>query len=590
MTVKLYIKDACKSNLQQEKHIPEIRSKLYKRLFEFYQKLHQNPSELTVDAAAKEYEQAIKDQIQLVDQLYSIPIYRAEREEYLQLYSIWSFCNLLFFDSFENNHELSVALMQWYNKTNRRAFYEYNTVNIFTQHPLDHPDFWPYLIRMATLGELQIIANTLHRVLSLCQKEDDTNLYSYFRELREMLRDTDYSTITSRNKIDRTRLLQWMQALSKDSNHSKQFWTLLAILTGNDESIIKQHAQDELHAFICCFYFNPDRYTSTTSIYEMAIKEFDKVPQDIYKSLLVGNLTQAIQESINYDWCFLAHLVDLFVLKNKLEMKTVNVHVSDGSIVTVPVQYHFILFYASFIKNNFGLWETAFNYMLTCDEWGREALVEHLKETDLNTENTIFQAIVQFCMKHNLEEIGLGLLEKKANSCLETKDYKAAINYYQQIKSSNEIDHVFYAIIEDYTKTQTLFDLSDLNICKGICYKVYRYLWHMQSLELDNIAVELFKELIHDDCTPISLLPLILWQGLQFLEDQSKFSQLSKLDLLQVKKQWQKLNNSDLKSNFELFHHFHQSLNHTTDSVEASMLEFLNETGVCFCKALEMKE
>ncbi|KAI9468933.1 MAG: nucleoporin Nup85-like protein [Benjaminiella poitrasii] len=520
--IKQYIKDICESKLPQEKQIPDIRSKLYKQLFETYRKLHQNSPEITVNEAAKQYERALQDQIQRVDQLYAVPMYRSEREEYLQLYSIWSFCNLIYFTPFDNVQQSSAALMQWYNKTHKHDFYEYNTTSIFSHSdPMNHPDFWPYLIRMATLGELQIIANTLHRALRHHTNND--TLHNHLRALREMLRDNNNNkTITPRTKLDRPRLLQWRQQTTHPS-----FTTLLTILTGTDESIISHHATTPLHAFICCLYYNPDRHDRTTTsstLHDQAqsfYQHHSTSTTTLYDLILVGKLTEAIEQSVRYDWCFLAHMVDLWCMTNTLSnAQELTVHVQENVQVVVPVSYHFVLFYASFIKNRFtDLWLVAFEYMMTCDTWGKEALIQHLREMDLGVQDAMVQEIVKFCKKHGLKDIGMELVRKKAVSCFQSKDYKTALVYYGQTEDEQDkTEDVFYAMIEDYCKTQQWIDPSSLERHQGTNYDVYRYLWLMQLDELNDEVVTLFKQLIHNERVSLSFMPLILWQGLQLLQ------------------------------------------------------------------------
>ena len=172
-------------------------------------------------------------------------------------------------------------------------------------------------------------------------------------------------------RTNRTHIDQVKQKLSqlKLSSHTTNIMQLLSIFTG-DQQIILNHAKDDVHAFICCNYYQ----ASQLPLHEAA-KSFFKTQDQVMHRIFCEDIYGTLELCVDYDWWLITHFTDLLHSQNKLD-RDVHYAIADGTTLTIGTREYFMLTYASFINNQFGLWEQAFTYLMTCGQIGREAVIE----------------------------------------------------------------------------------------------------------------------------------------------------------------------------------------------------------------------
>lgn len=162
--------------------------------------------------------------------------------------------------------------------------------------------------------------------------------------------------------------------------HTKGMTDILSILLG-EELVTLQHAKDQIHAFISCTYY---KEVSIASIHEIATSFFAIYGSKMHKideeaqlmcHFLAGNVYEALELCAGYDWWFIAHLADLLSIQKVLD-RSLYYTVEDGSTLSMSAREYFILTYASYLNNQFELWEESFLYLMTCGSIGREAVIE----------------------------------------------------------------------------------------------------------------------------------------------------------------------------------------------------------------------
>lgn len=263
-------------------------------------------------------------------------------------------------------------------------YYEYDRQAVFNNQdgPLEHASFWPFAIRMTTLGRIDQLSALLKRTLPGISFSRNSEILPYFIALSE---------IASNLPLNKEKLSTTMANLRaskrfspKTNHHAQQLLVVMAILSGDEATALK-YTQDDIHAYICCRFYQPTvgSFTDFSARHPASrIQNSTKsslLPQNVLRSIIAGDIYQAIEECVHYDWWLLAHLTDLLSMNQMID-REVNIPVG-GDTISVPVKSHFILYYASTLKNQFGLWKQAYSYMLECGDLGKEAVIEVRKET-----------------------------------------------------------------------------------------------------------------------------------------------------------------------------------------------------------------
>ncbi|CAO3629461.1 unnamed protein product [Mucor fragilis] len=595
MSQQQYIRDVCCSTLPNTSEYHKIRAMLYRRSFLTFQKLHQKSSPITTNQAAKEYDDALNEQIELVEQYYHELALNKERQEYLKLSAIWQLCHIVYFSDQKDDIE---ALVKWYNRHNSSLYYEFDRQAIFNNPdgPLEHASFWPFAIRMTTLGRIDQLSALLKRTLPDFSFSRNSNILPYVIALND---------ITLNFPLDKEKLSKTMANLhasrwidSKSKRHAQQLLAVMAILSG-DEAAALEHTQDDIHAYICCRFYQPavGSFTEFSTRHPPSSIQNPLPPQNVLRSIIAGDIYQAIEECIHYDWWLLAHLTDLLSMNQMID-REINIPVGQD-VISVPVKSHFILYYASTLKNQFGLWKQAYSYMFECGDLGKQAVIEHMNDMDLNIDDNTLTEVVEFCDRHSLESTGIELYKRKATMCMESKDYKKALYYYRISKQHQYIDTVFYEIIWHVAMTGDWFDISTLESEKydGIYYTIYQHLHHLHNhIEKSELkeAAEEFRALVDSDTVPNHIKAVVIWEGLALIRDLNT-SQLTTADILCIKSQWQKLNKLSPAQDFKLLYFYSKQDKSNVperNSVLESVLryqkqDFLDTTGVWFSRALE---
>jgi hypothetical protein len=224
---------------------------------------------------------------------------------------------------------------------------------------------------MASLGQLSHLSSLLKHALLDVSLSQYSDVLTFMLEIRNIINEEQIDTSKLNKAILTLRQMNFSNNGTKE--HANQLYQVMAILAG-DEDCSLQHASSGIHAFICNFYYTPSNNTSVHTRAKIFFSKYPQLSSDVMQSLLVENLQLAIEQSIKFDWWFLAHLTDLFHIKNMID-RPILVNMGD-QVLSFNIRDHFILYYASFIKNSLGLWKEAFGYMLSCGELGRDLIVE----------------------------------------------------------------------------------------------------------------------------------------------------------------------------------------------------------------------
>lgn len=262
-------------------------------------------------------------------------------------------------------------------------YFEYDKQAIFfqSQRTFEHPNFWPYAIRMTTLGYIDQLSALLRHVLPDVSLPHYSEILPYMMELNKIVLNLPLDTNKIRGAITKLSSHQWEHPNTK--YHAEQIYVVMSILSGTEDITI-QHTKDDIHAYICCRYYR----SSVGSFAEFSSRNSPESQsygspsssQNVLRCIIAGDINQAIEQCMEYDWWLLAHLTDLLTMKHMLDR---NIQLRfDQDVISLPVKSHFMLYYASFLQNEFGLWKEAYIYMLECGDIGREAILEVRKKKD----------------------------------------------------------------------------------------------------------------------------------------------------------------------------------------------------------------
>lgn len=250
--------------------------------------------------------------------------------------------------------------------------FEFDRQSIFfCKSTFDHPDFWPYVIRLILFGQLEQLSTLFSHVLT------DTEFQLHWG-LLECMKDLQASTSQDVQylKSQRTHMQQLLLDLCQIQNspHVHNLRDVISLLMG-DENVTLQYAKDDIQAFISSKFYQIDDNSKT--IHEAAKEFFEKHGNGdaCIRLFLEGSIYEAFEISADYDWWFIAHLADLLSLKNKLN-RSLYYSIQGGATLTMGAREYFILTYASYLNNQFGLWEESFTYLMTCGDIGKDAVIE----------------------------------------------------------------------------------------------------------------------------------------------------------------------------------------------------------------------
>ncbi|KAG2231587.1 Nup85 nucleoporin-domain-containing protein [Thamnidium elegans] len=584
------IKKFCYSQLDHAVHIPDVRAKLYVESTKIFQTLNENSSQKDLDVFADQYLKVLKQQMYLVEQHYG-PVAIEERKIYLELERVWMLCQVLYFSGVDQT-DITVQLMNWYNKCHKSYLLEFDRQSIYySQSAFDHADFWPYTVRLILLGQLKNVSTLLNHVLSGLGFKLHKNLARYIEFIRDLTsKDIQFGT-THHDRIQAA--LTELKQLSY-SVHVKYIIDILNILMGN-EQIILQYTNDDVLGLITSKFYQRDQYS--TSIHEFAqcfFTRHNSNDQSPLRFFLEGNLYRGLECSATYDWWFITHLADLLDKKNLLNC-TLDYSVANGDTLKMNARDYFALTYASYLNNQFGLWQESFTYLMTCGELGKAVVIEHLKDMDFQNDDEKLNSVVKFCVDYSMKNDGLILYEKKATICLASKNYEKALQYYNQAEKYQYLDQVFSAVLKDFIHTGKLYDIKlfkDTSNYSGIHYIVYRDISYINQLFLKeqfHMAADIFNCLIKNNSIPIQLMPIIFAEGWKLIGRRSNFT-LN--DLLEMKNISAGLRRSITVQDFTWYHYYIHLNTNPSDKIPDHLLlddmtEFFNSTAVIISRAID---
>lgn len=240
----------------------------------------------------------------------------------------------------------------------------------YSQSTFDHADFWPYTIRLILLGQIEEVSNLFKHVLS------DTG----FQLHRKLTRYVEFiHTLTSKDithiRSQSHRIQQVLAELNhvQPSLHVHYLADVLNLFIANQDIILRYTKDDILGLITSAFY-----QETKTSIHTFADLFFARHKSNDHSPLryfLQGNLNLGIESCAGYDWWCIAHLTDLLSKKNMLP-RHLNYSLENGELLSMDARDYLVLTYASYLNNQFGLWQQSFTYLLTCGELGKDVILE----------------------------------------------------------------------------------------------------------------------------------------------------------------------------------------------------------------------
>ncbi|CEI95787.1 hypothetical protein RMCBS344292_09964 [Rhizopus microsporus] len=525
MSLKKFLQQVCHSKLD---NIPFIRQLLYEPSTELFQSINNNDD---VCSIAQKYTLLLERYLQYLEQCYNDEAKR-ERLAMNVLLSIWKLCQLIYFS--EKPYNIT-DLMEWQIKTYQPYLWEHDRYSIYAS-TVNHPDFWPFLYRLALFHQTEQICQLLSLASSQLYVKD---LAPLFTEIQHVVRQP------SQNGFDTVldNLSRYQDPIANGLS------TLCRLLVGN-RRVAAQYASDQVQAYIVSFYYE---HLATKNDGSMPLYADFEETHNAAEAFLAGNIFQALDFCTQYDGWLLTHLCILFEKKGMLD-KPLYANLEQGETIQMGCLEYFKIVYAACIKNQCGLWKESFIYLLSCGKIGKEAIHEHLKLLDIEDEHRL-KEVADFCIANDMKEEGLALYEKKATVCFEVQDYRKAIHYYELAENQECLDKVLRKIIQDYSATGNLIDVGIRKSYDSAYYKTYNYLLIMNE-HMDNLdytaAGDKLKELVQWVDLPQFVLPIIFQEGVKLVEN--KECRLDADTLLMLKKIWKLLQREEpLDPEFDTF-------------------------------------
>jgi hypothetical protein len=257
-------------------------------------------------------------------------------------------------------------------------FLEFDQQAIYFSHsPIQHADFWPFAARLAMFGQTSQLSSLFGHIRS----DEKVKSYQSFEKFME-----DVQSLTSqgidylRGHHDEIRDLK--NTLSRIESTTpipiKKMMDILNILMGDEKTIVN-NSKDNIHAFIACNYYNQE---NASTLYELAHHFFatytmseNNQENQLMCHFLCGDIYEGLELCSHYDWWFITHLTDLLSEKKMLD-RVLYYPIEDGTTISMGAREYFILTFASYLNNQFDLWEESFTYLMTCGSIGKEAVIE----------------------------------------------------------------------------------------------------------------------------------------------------------------------------------------------------------------------
>lgn len=206
---------------------------------------------------------------------------------------------------------------------------------------------------------------------------DSKDLLKLMKELKDLTgRDVDWLR-AHRSDI---RKLWTLLYETRKASYTANAMDILLILMGDIKATVN-YARDHIHAFISCNYYSES--ADTNDVQQLAVDFFPTYTKNentsqesqIMIHFLKGNMYEGLQLCSDYDWWLITHLGDLLAQAKVLD-RSIDYRTEDGSSISMSAREYFILTFASYLNNQFELWEESFTYLMTCGSIGKEAVIE----------------------------------------------------------------------------------------------------------------------------------------------------------------------------------------------------------------------
>lgn len=250
--------------------------------------------------------------------------------------------------------------------------FEFDRQSIFfCKSTFDHPDFWPYAIRLVLFGQLEQLSTLFSHVLKDTEFQLHWDLLEFMKYLKE-LTCQGIQHLKSQHK----QLQELMSKLCHIQNppHAESLKDVVSLLMG-DEIVTLQYAKDDIQAFISSKFY---QYDDNSKTIQADARDFFKKHGNgdaCIRLFLQGQIYEAIEVCAEYDWWLIAHLADLLSLKNMLD-RSLYYSIQGGATLTMGAREYFLLTYASYLNNQFDLWKESFTYLMTCGDIGKDAVIQ----------------------------------------------------------------------------------------------------------------------------------------------------------------------------------------------------------------------
>lgn len=193
------------------------------------------------------------------------------------------------------------------------------------------------------------------------------------------------------------------------------------------------------------------------------------LPADsIQSSLVLGEVTRALQQANSLSTWLVAHLADLL---DKIEV----VEAPELGSEQLTLRDHFILSYADGLLTDPSLWRIAVDYLATCGDVGRARMRQIVRTVDLEEPAgeaeggeqemevegvngtaqedkgvRVVDDVVAVCAKHGLEEEVVAVCKAWSEILIEQQRYGEAVAYCVKAGDAKRIARIAERVLDEY--------------------------------------------------------------------------------------------------------------------------------------------
>ncbi|CAG8498138.1 7257_t:CDS:1 [Acaulospora colombiana] len=484
-----------------------------------------------------------------------------ELKTFQEILMIWELCGIIYINPKKEYYEelahlgqnfygrLSNELRTWSNKWLSLLDPLEGDDTQFEENA-SHQDgnlFWSYLRKLVLRGSSKAI-NLLN---SVSNKEDvDQFVKEYTNKVKKIIlsqphlrsQDADRFSVSFKTWRDEIRTCEKELSDKKDEAFSENMLTILRILRGDVDSIIKG-SSSWIEALMSMMISHPLwdvqnlREKTRDCLVHFPMSDNTKDLYTVLASFLARDPEQGIKFCEKIDPWLVAHLSDMFnkfelIGKIRVQNSQINRRVGLNSSETdVDIRELSLLNFAESFVSHHSLWQLAFKYFGLCETYGKFYMAEHIISVPFDNERKLSK-ILSICKFNELDFQEKTILRVAGKRHLQAKRYAPSIRYFMDANDTASLEVIFRIFLDYYT------DTGDINIFK-----------YMESIQLDESSPDSMKflskyrlfhelmqarefqtarayimELICSQIAPTTFLPVLLVNTLPLFREAKKNS------------------------------------------------------------------